>query len=295
MRHPHAPAKLTNSQKMHLKPLLVTVLTVAMSLLEGLNLRAQEPTLYELSPRTLSFALVFSFTVGGTFEVDPEDPTKFWSPKVPAFESTLESAQQLADGTPASISTVTASKVNRLRYGNAQLIAELVLDGVLTAPASGWALCVVGGNAENTLAVVAKKAGLDDVVLEGLGVSVSPVAMTQNFSDTTVNKLDSDGFVTFASSAKGTYSTEGSASISLQLLSLTAELQGTMSDRGTLFTWYPEPTDKSRVESLLTSRGMRIASLAGSGSSAFRETPDWITGTVSVGPDKVVKVLEPQP
>lgn len=271
------------------------VLTGAALLLNGLSLRAQEPTLYELSPRTLSFALVLSFTVGGTFEVDPEDPTKFSSPKIPAFESTLESAQQLADGTPASISTVTSSKVNRLRYGNAQFIAELVEDGVLTAPASGWALCVVGGNAENALSVVAKKRGLDDVVLEGLGVSVFPVAMTQNFSDTTVNKLDSDGFVTFTSSAKGTYSTAGSAFISLQLLSLTAELQGIMSDRGTLFTWYPEPTDKSWVESLLTSRGMRIASLAGSGSSDFRETPDWITGTVSVGPDKVVKVLEPQP
>jgi hypothetical protein len=101
--------------------------------------------------------------------------------------------------------------------------------------------------------------------------------------------------VTSTSSAKGTYSTEGSASISLQLLSLTAELQGVMSDRGTLFTWYPEPTDKYWVESLLTSRGMRIASLAGSGSSDFRETPDWITGTASVGPDKVVKVIDPQP
>jgi hypothetical protein len=253
------------------------VLIGAALLLNGLSLRAQETTLYELSPRTLSFALVLSFTVGGTFEVDPEDPTKFSSTKVPAFESTLESAQQLADGTPASISTVTASKVNRQRYGNAQLIAELVEDGVLTAPASGWALFVVGGNAENALSVVAKKRGLDDVVLEGLGVSVSPVAVTQNFSDTTVNKLDSDGFVTSTSSAKGTYGTEGSASISLQLLSFTAELQGAMSDRGTLFTWYPEPTDKYWVESLLTSRGMRIASLAGSGSSDFRETPDWIT------------------
>jgi hypothetical protein len=283
------------------KPLAVAFLAATLSPMA--TLRAQEVT-YELAPSAVTLAFVIKKTTEGTFERDDLGGAfiKEDRKKIPAFENTWKTGR-VVDGSipePTRDNFEFVSKISSTRYGNRELIQDLVDQGEIPGPVSGWKLVYVYEDPTESeeATLVARKRGQDDVELDILDIEISGGAYAANFLETTAFKYDKDGGITSeVATVRGRSNWEDAVSLEFNIGEFTATLGGLEIGSETLFSYYPNPEDRSSVEFFGVPGASRMTNLVGTAGSEtsqegdeefFEADSSLVTGTASIGASRVI-------
>ena len=282
------------------KPLAVAFLAATLSPM--VTLRAQDTT-YELAPSAVTLAFVIKKTTEGTFEREAvggafiQEDRK----KIPAFENAWETGR-IVDGEitqPSGDNFEFVSKISSTRYGNRELIQELVDDEIIPGPVSGWKLVYVYGDPtkleEATL--VARKQGQDDVDLDILGIEFSGGVDATKILETTAFKYDKDGVTTSeVATVRGRSNSEDAVFLQINIGEFAATLVGLAINSETFFSYYPDPEDLSSVDFFGVPGALRMTNLVGMETDVIEEGDEetdvidssLVTGKASIGASRLI-------
>jgi len=264
------------------------------------SLQAQ-PVEYVESPATLTIALTIKSQAPGTFEVQSGGV------RVPSYESFKETFDKTGEVLLRDDYT-NAGKIATRRYGNAELLRDLLNAGVLEGETSttGWGLFSVSrgeeGSGEVTVearkvvrGIVQKQVDISELV----GVYIEPIVSTFNFSETNTYTYDrtTGDLIGSVMTGRGTFADEGTAYFTFAGLTdansgdpLAPAIYGagSMTERGSEFRWYPVTTDKSEQSSILVSGGVRVAGIVGGSEGDESSDPVFVSGTASLGATRAI-------
>lgn len=285
---------------------LLAVAFLATTLCPLATLRAQGVT-YELAPSAFTLAMVIKETAPGTFERNPVGGAFITEnrQRIPAFFNEWATGRVI-DGDiprPATFNFGSQAKIVSTRYGNRELIAELVEAEFIDGPVAGWTLVYVYGDptadefVETTL--VARKRGEDDVPLDILDYDFSGGAYAGSFSETTTYRYNVAGDITSeVATVRGRYNYEDAVTLQFSVGDTEAALGGLEIGAATYFSYYPDPTDRSFVEYFSVPGAIRYANLVGATTGEGFEDSDTgeffeffgslVTGTASIGASRVI-------
>lgn len=285
---------------------LLAVAFLATTLCPLATLRAQGVT-YELAPSALTLALVIKETAPGTFERNPIGGAFITENRlrIPAFFNEWATGRVVGGEIPqpATFNFESQAKIVSTRYGNRELIAELVVAGVILEPAAGWSLVYVYGEpdpegpVEQTL--VARKRGQDDVELDILDYDFSGGAYAGSFSGIRTYRYNRDGDISSeVATVRGRYNYEDAVTLQFSVGDTEAALGGLEIGAATYFSYYPVPTDRSVVEYFSVPGAIRYANLVGvttgedfedeETGELFEFFGSLVTGTASIGASRVI-------
>lgn len=256
-------------------------------------------------PATVTLALTLKSQIPGTVELDDAgkpviDPdTKKPVPAYENFKVTLNKA-----GDPTKEDYLYAGKIASRRYGNAEFLRDLLAAEALGADEtsiSGWGIFSTSrgedGSGETTLVarktvrVTGQPPETIEVPLGGLlGLTIIPIVSNFSFSETTAYTYDKSGDLTLqVMTGRGTFADEGFAYLDFaglegpQIPLPATSAAGSMTETGSEFRWYPDPTDRSIQESTFVSGGVRINGIVGSSEGSEDEWGVLMTGTANLG------------
>jgi hypothetical protein len=271
---------------------------LAVAILPLATLHAQQVVTYTLAPSAFTFAMVIKETAPGTFERNPVGGA-FKTPRVPTDFNFWETGR-IVNGSipdPASENSEFVAKVVSKRYGNRELITELVQNGDIAGPIAGWSLVYIydGDPTEQEFlepTLVARKRGQRDRELDIIDYDFSGGASAYNYLGATTFRNG----VPNVSTVRGRYNFEYAASIGFAFGDLTANLGGLEIGSGSLFSYYPDPTDRSVADAFSVPGAIRYTNLVGATTGdgfeveddEFFEFGSLVTGTASIGASRVI-------
>jgi len=296
-----------------LQSLLATIaVVVAISPLTPL--RAQQPFTYELAPATFTMALTIKETAPGTFqrnEIGGSFVTENRQ-RIPAYYNEWITGRVIEGDIPlpATDNYEYITKVVTTRYGNRELIQELVANEDLPGPAAGWSLVYVYQIPEMdeeppAPVLTAIKRGMDPVELNIISVEPSGGGVNlDNYFDSTAYTYNREGERTrTVATLRGRFSYENPVSIDFNAPSTTAQANALQVASYAYYTDYPNSADRSWdglvaivVPGAIQYSNM-VGSVAPSGDGDENDDPEFgtpiFTGTASVGASRVIKKRAP--
>jgi len=267
-------------------------------------LRAQQAFTYQLAPSTFTMALTIKDTAPGTFMRNRIGVfvTGLDGKRIPEYENTWITERVInGQSRTTTENSETITKIVTTRYGNRELIQELVKSGVLPGPPSGWSLVYdyegEGASADEPVLTAIKgdqRVPLDDIIsIVPSGESVS----LSNLTDSTAYTYDRDGNVTReVFTQRGRFSFENIVTINFTTPSTSAQANALGLQAYTIYNDYPNPADRSEngVVVIAVPGAARFSNMVGSVTpSVPNPIPDVgdpiFTGTVSIGASRVDK------
>lgn len=291
---------------------LLAVAFLATTLCPLATLRANGVT-YELAPSAFTLAMVIKEAapgtflrneIGGAFGFFDLDTGVFVPGRVPAFFSGWQTGRVVNGDIPepATVNEGFVAKIVSTRYGNRELIAELVEAGLIAAPVAGWTLVYVYGDPtadEFEATLVARKSGQVDVPLDILDVDSSGGAYAVSFLYTATYRYNRVGDITSeVATVRGRSNYEYAASLEFAVGDSEASLGGLETGSATDFSYYPDPMDRSIVGYFSVPGAIRYTNLVGATTGEDFEDEETgelfeffgslVTGTASIGASRVI-------
>ena len=266
------------------------------------TLHAQGVT-YELAPSAVTMALVIKKTAPGTF-VRQEAGGSFKSPKV-ATDINFWT-------TPTTSNSEYVTLMASTRYGNAQLLDDLVAEGVITNKA-GWGVVLKYNAVTNPMLDDNGNPMLDDETGEPLtyesyepvlalrkGTEIIEVVQKASFEvnprayASASSYSSSYNIRTEVATGKGRDTTEGALSVTVTSPTLgSVELNGLLLASSSDFYWYPNPNNRWEFDSINVPGISRFTGLVGAEelvvSEDYSSGPGVITGSITAAASRAIK------
>jgi hypothetical protein len=265
------------------------------------TLRAQAPVDYALAPSAVTMALVIKKTAPGTF-MRQEAGGSFKSPKV-ATDINFWT-------TPTTSNSEYVTRMASTRYGNAQLLDDLVAEGVITNKA-GVGVVLKYNAVTNPMLDDNGDPMLDDETGEPLtyesyepvlalrkGTEIIEVVQKASFE---VNPRAYASASSYSSSytirtgvatgkGKGRDTTEGALSVIVTSPTLgSVELNGLLLVSSSDFYWYPNPNNRWEFDSINVPGISKLTGLVGAEDLVDSSVPGVITGSITAAASKAIK------
>ena len=267
------------------------------------SLRAQVD--YKLDTSAVTMALVIKRTAPGTF-VRKQNGGAFELPKV-ATDSN-DSWTTGPSNSPTSFNSEYVTRMASTRYGNAELLDDLVAEGVITNKV-GWGVVLKYNAVTNPMLDDSGNPMLDDETGESLtyesyepvlalrkGTEVKEVVQKANFEvyprayASAVSWSYSFTTRTGVATGKASDTTEGALSVTVTSPTLgSVELNGLLLASSSDFYWYPNPNDRSDFESINVPGISKLTGLVGAEDLVDSSGPGVITGSITAAASKAIK------
>ena len=272
------------------------------------TLHAQGVT-YELAPSAVTMALVIKKTAPGTF-VRKEIGGAFELPKVAAyFNNTWTTGPSTS---PTSFNSEYASRIASTRYGNAELLDDLVAEGVITNKA-GWSVVLKYNAVSYPMTDDNGEPLLDDNGNPLEGESYEPVLALRKGTEIIEVDVQKANFVanprayasasswsisimtrTGVATGMGKHTTEGALSVTVISPTLgSVELNGLLLASSSDFYWYPNSNDRSENDYINVPGISRFTGLVGAEELVVSEDdssgPGVITGSITAAASRAIK------
>jgi hypothetical protein len=281
--------------------------SLTLALITAASAQAQTINFIE-GPATVTLALTLKSQIPGTVELDDVTGKPLIDPDtkkpIPAYENSKVTVNSAGD--PTREDYLEAGKIASRRYGNTELLRDLLAAGELgdsETSIAGWGIFSTSrgedGSGETTLVarktvrVTGQSPITTEVQLGGLlDLTIVPIVSNFSFSETASYTYSKEGDLTAqVMTGRGTYADEGMAYMEFAGLSgealqsplPAASAVGSMTETGSEYRWYPDPTDRSFQESILLSSGVRINGIVGSSEGSDQDPSVLMTGTANLG------------
>jgi len=282
---------------------------IATALCPLATLRAQAPVDYALAPSAVTMALVIKKTAPGTFERQ-EAGGSFRSPRVAAYSNDNWTTGPI--NSPTSFNSEYVSRIASTRYGNAQLLDDLVAEGVITNKV-GWGVVLKYNAVSYPMTDDNGEPLLDDNGNQLEGESYEPVLALRKGTEIIEVDVQKANFVvntrayasafswsysfatrTEVATGKGSGTTEGALSVIVTSPTLgSVELNGLLLASSSDFYWYPNPTNRSENDYINVPGNSRFTGLVGAEEFVDSEDdssgPGVITGSITAAASKAIK------
>lgn len=216
----------------------------------------------------------------------------FFTPKQPAFYNEWWTGAIIGGDIPypKTYNYEEIVKITTTRYGNREILQELIDNGDLPGPVAGWSLIRTWERSDDDnnwyYTLTARKAGQADVSISDR-ISVSLKGSAFSYTTNQIYTYASQAWTLLRS--RGNW--EEAVEIALFLPSGDITLNGLSVGSNNFFYYYPDPGDKSTLDSVLVYGAEKISSLIGTRGfdPYFSDPGPTITGSISFGATRAVK------